>query len=94
MVHIHPDRELRETRECEREETRGETEIKEGNGNLNTDFAHSEQVCEFTSENISSFDQLTDHGEDSFATMAGTGMTESKRCKGSLTPRMAGSFGT
>jgi hypothetical protein len=34
MVHIHPDRELRETRECEREETRGETEIKEGNNSV------------------------------------------------------------
>lgn len=33
---------------------------KEGNGNIDTDFAHSEQVCEFTSENFSSFDQLAD----------------------------------
>ena len=32
---------------------------KEGNGNLDTVFAHSEQVCEFTSEYISSYDQLT-----------------------------------
>lgn len=32
---------------------------KEGNGNLHTVFAHSEQVCEFTSEYISSYDHVT-----------------------------------
>lgn len=33
---------------------------KEGNGKYRHGFAHSEQVCEFTSEYISSFDQLAE----------------------------------
>lgn len=33
---------------------------KEGNGKYRHGFAHSEQVCEFTSEYISSSDQLAE----------------------------------